>query len=66
MHAVSREVEEGKLQASRIVSPGLERTITLATTTERPLTLAAREVAKLLRVIVDERATGGGWQHRRR
>ncbi|MBI3374869.1 MAG: LysR family transcriptional regulator [Betaproteobacteria bacterium] len=65
MHAVSREVERGSLRASRIVSPGLDRTITLATTTERPLTLAAREAAKLLRVIVDEQASKGGWQHRR-
>ena len=40
--AVFREVEEGVLCASKIVSPRLDRTIALATTTHRPL-LSQRE-----------------------
>jgi LysR family nitrogen assimilation transcriptional regulator len=53
-HAVMREVKAGTLQASRIVEPGVERIITLGTTTHRPATLASREVARLVRKNVED------------
>ncbi|HVZ44003.1 MAG TPA: LysR substrate-binding domain-containing protein [Ramlibacter sp.] len=49
LHAVQRELEAGALQASRIVSPGIDRYVTLASTTRHPGTLAGRVVIKLLR-----------------
>lgn len=61
-HAVLRERRAGMLQAARIVNPGLDRTITIATTTHRPLSLAAREVAKLLRSILEQIAADGRWE----
>lgn len=48
-HAVLTECESGILQASRIVNPGIERTVVLVTTSTRSLSLACREVAKLIR-----------------
>lgn len=60
-HAVMREARAGMLQASRIVNPGLERTITIVTTTQRPLSLAAREVAKTVRNIIEEISVTGRW-----
>lgn len=55
-HSVTREVEAGTLQASKIVTPGIDRyNIELATTTQRPLSHAGREVARLVRCVFDER-----------
>ena len=48
-HAVLTEIESGALQAARIVNPGIKRTVVLVTTSARPLSLACREVAKLIR-----------------
>ncbi len=48
-HAVSTEIESGTLQAARIVNPVIKRRVALVTTSVRPLSLAAREVAKLIR-----------------
>lgn len=48
-HAVLTEIELGTLQAARIVNPAIKRRIALVTTSARPLSLAAREVAKLIR-----------------
>ena len=59
--AVFREVKAGILQASKIVSPGIDRTIALATTTQRPLSLAARETAKIMREIVRDIVHTGVW-----
>jgi len=53
-HAVTSEVAAGTLQVSRIVNPGLERKIELATTTQKPLSLACREIAGLVRRIYEE------------
>ena len=47
--AVSDELKAGRLQASRIVSPALDRTITLGMAEGRPATLACREVARIVR-----------------
>jgi len=60
--AVFREVKAGVLQASKIVSPGIDRTIALATTTQRPLSAAARETAKIVREVVRELVLTGAWQ----
>ncbi|MBI4189623.1 MAG: LysR family transcriptional regulator [Betaproteobacteria bacterium] len=48
-HAVLTEIDLGTLQAARIVNPGIKRTVVLVTTSSRPLSLACREVAKLIR-----------------
>jgi LysR family nitrogen assimilation transcriptional regulator len=53
-YAVTREVQAGYLTAARIVNPDLERTIVLVTTTRRPLTLAGREVLRLIRCIAEQ------------
>lgn len=60
--AVAREVEAGVLQAARIVAPAIDRTLVLATTQRRPLTLAAREVASRLRRIAQELVGAGAWR----
>jgi LysR family transcriptional regulator, nitrogen assimilation regulatory protein len=53
-YAIQNEVRAGSLQASRLVNPGLDRTIDLGTTIQRPLSLAAREVARLVRPIYED------------
>jgi LysR family nitrogen assimilation transcriptional regulator len=58
-HAVLQDVEAGRLQAARIVNPGIERIIALGTTTHHPLTLASREVGKLVHVIAEEVVQAG-------
>jgi LysR family nitrogen assimilation transcriptional regulator len=55
--AVWKEMRAGLLQASRIVNPDIERIITLASSKRRPSTLACREVARMIRQIVDGIAT---------
>lgn len=46
--AVTREIEAGVLQASRIVDPTIERTAVLLATTQRSYTLATRAVTSLI------------------
>lgn len=53
-HAVANEVAAGTLQVSRLVNPSLERKIELATTTQKPLSLACREIAGLVRRIYED------------
>jgi LysR family nitrogen assimilation transcriptional regulator len=48
---VARDVKAGIVSAARIVNPTIMRTMVLASTTQRPLSLAAREVSYLLRQI---------------
>ena len=50
-HAVLAELQSGTLQAARIINPVVGRTVVLATSTARPVSLASREVAKLVREI---------------
>ena len=47
-NAVVQELKSGRLRASRIVSPSIQRTITLCVSPHRPPTLACREVAALI------------------
>lgn len=62
-HAVSDSLAAGTVGASRIVNPGLARTVALTTTTQRPATLATREVYRLIRRVVENqtRAGDGVW-----
>jgi DNA-binding transcriptional LysR family regulator len=53
-HSASRDVHAAQLQSARIVEPSIDRGFTIGTTTMRPLSRAAREVAKLVREIVVE------------
>ena len=59
--AVAQKVKEGKLQASMISNPVIERFLTLQMTTQRPITLAGREVSRVLRNIVELLRDGGAW-----
>lgn len=61
-NAMVHELQIGRLQASKIVSPGIQRTITLAISRRRPPTLACAEVAKLIRVCVDQIAGSLIWK----
>jgi DNA-binding transcriptional LysR family regulator len=56
-YAVAQELDAGQLTAARIVNPGLERHVVLVSTTQHPLTLAGREVFRLIRRIAGD---GGG------
>jgi DNA-binding transcriptional LysR family regulator len=56
---VEREMEEPSLAAARIVRPGLEQMTWLALGTQRPATLAARTVARLVRQILTGQAERG-------
>ena len=51
-YAVEREVDEGRLQVARIVQPAMTRFVTLSVTAQRPMTIAAREVARLVRSLL--------------
>lgn len=59
---VRRDVEAGIVSAARIVSPAIKRTMALATTTQHPLSLAARETAKVLRALAQEYASAGTFE----
>lgn len=61
-HAVMREVRAGMLQAARVVDPGLRRSIVLVAGANRPLSLAGRVVARLVREVATELTTSGVWQ----
>ncbi len=52
LHAVTAELVGGKLQASRLVGPGIERVVTLATSSRHPETLASKAIATRLRRLV--------------
>ena len=50
--AVHDDLEHGLLSASRLVKPGLPRTLSLATSSRRPGTAATRAVWREIREIV--------------
>ncbi|HET9651194.1 MAG TPA: LysR family transcriptional regulator [Usitatibacter sp.] len=62
LHAVAAEVARGELQAAPLVDPPLARSLVIATTTQRPLTRAGREVARLVRGLVGELVGKGEWR----
>ena len=49
--AVKEELGRGTLAAARVVKPAIRRTVTLALTTQRPLSRAARHVASRIRAL---------------
>ncbi|MGT2455550.1 LysR family transcriptional regulator [Cupriavidus basilensis] len=51
---VAKEVAAGQFEARRIVDPELPRLVVLSTTTHRPLSRAAREVARIVRRLIGE------------
>jgi DNA-binding transcriptional LysR family regulator len=61
LHAVWTEVSEGKLQASKLVSPGMERTISMGTSKSKGPARAVAEVAAAFIAIVDEMGQSGMW-----
>jgi LysR family nitrogen assimilation transcriptional regulator len=64
LHAVFDEVQSERLQAAPLVEPTLSRTLVLATTTQRPLTRASREIVRLIRQLVVELVDEGQWHGR--
>jgi len=61
-HAMVDELRTGRLQASRIVAPTIERTLTLCVSRYRPPTLANLEVAKLVKKCINEMAEALAWR----
>ncbi len=64
LHAVFAEVKTGRLRAAPIYEPTLNRALVLATSTQRPLTRASREIVRLIRQLVEELVSSGQWQGR--
>jgi LysR family transcriptional regulator, nitrogen assimilation regulatory protein len=62
LHAVWTEVQSGLLQASRIVDPPFQRTISMASAKSKGPTRAVSGVAGLIVEIVDDMARTGMWQ----
>lgn len=58
---VRKEVAQGLLEARRITDPQLPRLVVMSATTQRPLSRAAREVARIVRRLMGEepRFAGG-------
>jgi LysR family transcriptional regulator, nitrogen assimilation regulatory protein len=54
------DIKEGRLVARRIVSPVLRRPVMIAVGQDRPLSLAGRQVAKLLSTLVGKALGGPG------
>lgn len=61
MHAVWSEVNDGRLQAARIVNPGLQRAVAMATAKAKGPSRAVQAVASQLVHIVGEMARAGMW-----
>jgi LysR family nitrogen assimilation transcriptional regulator len=59
--AISRRVAGGRLSARRIVEPMISRTMVMATTTQRPLSLAARTVLDVIKADVKRLVESGEW-----
>lgn len=60
--SVHREVRRGRLVAREIQRPALTRTLVLTTSSQRPLTLAARIVVDELKSVVGELVASGAWR----
>ncbi|MDJ0951984.1 MAG: LysR substrate-binding domain-containing protein, partial [Alphaproteobacteria bacterium] len=59
--AVYREATQGRMTAKRIAGGPFTRTLVLATSTQRPLSLAARAVVERIKVEVKELHAAGNW-----
>jgi LysR family transcriptional regulator, nitrogen assimilation regulatory protein len=58
---IDREVKQRLLRATRVSNPRLAQPLVLASFAERPLSLAARELARLIRHHVLHLARSGAW-----
>lgn len=59
--AIARRVAAGRLSARRVVEPMISRTMVMATTTQRPLSLAARTVLDVIKADVRQLVESGEW-----
>ncbi|HSV53088.1 MAG TPA: LysR substrate-binding domain-containing protein [Burkholderiaceae bacterium] len=62
IHAVWTEVKEGRLQAAKIVSPALQRTVSMELTRTKGPAKAVQAVANEIVAIVEEAAASGMWR----
>ncbi len=62
IHTVWEEVKDGRLQAARLVSPGLQRTVSMELTRAKGPARAVQVVAAEIQTIVDDGARRGMWQ----
>ncbi|NIR31439.1 MAG: LysR family transcriptional regulator [Gammaproteobacteria bacterium] len=60
--SVHREVSAGRMNARQIVNPRMSRTLVCATSTQRPLSLAARVVIGELKSVVHSLVEEGTWK----
>ena len=61
LHAVWHEVQEGRLQAARIVSPPFQRTVSMATARSKGQPKAVAAVTQQIARICDDMARRGMW-----
>jgi DNA-binding transcriptional LysR family regulator len=61
IHAVWTEVQEGRLQAAKIVSPALQRTVSMALARTKGPARAVSAVASEIISIVEDSARSGMW-----
>lgn len=59
--AVYKEISNGRMRARRIVGKPLSRTLVLATSTQRPLSLAARALVDRIKIEVKALHDSGKW-----
>ena len=64
LHAVWQEVEDGKLQAARVVNPPLQRMVSMAMSKSKGPAKAITLVVQQIEQIVDEMARQGMWRSR--
>ena len=62
LHAVWQEVQEGRLQASKIVSPPFQRSVSMAIAKSKGPPKAVSAVAACIVRIVDKMASSGMWR----
>jgi LysR family nitrogen assimilation transcriptional regulator len=65
IHAVWQEVQDGRLQAARIIDPPLQRIVSMAFAKAKGPGRAASAVVKQIEQIVDEQASAGMWRSTR-
>jgi DNA-binding transcriptional LysR family regulator len=61
IHAVWNEVRDGRLQASKIIDPGIQRKVTMALTRSKGPSKAVKTVAAEIVKIVEEKGRDGMW-----
>ncbi|HWH85135.1 MAG TPA: LysR substrate-binding domain-containing protein [Burkholderiaceae bacterium] len=64
LHAVWQEVEEGRLQAAKLMAPSLQRTVSMAMARAKGPAKAVSAVAAQIVLIVEQMAQRGMWRTR--